>query len=94
MKQASESLHATVHGRVQGVNFRYYTQLNARALNLTGWVRNRPDGAVEVVAEGPRSALEQLLAFLNEGPSHAWVDRVDVEWLPASGRFSHFQVVH
>jgi acylphosphatase len=92
MKQAPQSLHATVHGRVQGVNFRYYTQLNAQALNLTGWVRNRPDGAVEVVAEGPRSALEQLLAFLYEGPSHARVDRVDVAWLNATGQFTRFQV--
>lgn len=94
MKQVSESLHAIVHGRVQGVNFRYYTQLNAQALKLTGWVRNRPDGTVEVMAEGPRTALEQLLAFLGEGPSHARVDRVDVGWLPASGRFSQFQVVY
>ncbi|HET7087688.1 MAG TPA: acylphosphatase [Anaerolineae bacterium] len=92
MKQASESLHATVHGRVQGVNFRYYTQLKAQALNLTGWVRNRPDGTVEVVAEGARWALDQLLDFLYHGPSHAHVDRVDVEWLKATGQFTHFQV--
>jgi len=94
MKPVSESLHAIVHGLVQGVNFRYYTQLNAQALHLTGWVRNRPEGTVEVVAEGARPALERLLAFLNEGPRHARVDCVDVEWLPASGRFSHFQVLH
>ncbi len=94
MKPVSESLHAIVHGLVQGVNFRYYAQLNAQALHLTGWVRNRPEGTVEVVAEGTRPALERLLAFLNEGPSHARVDCVDVEWLPASGRFSQFQVLH
>ena len=94
MKPVSESLHAVVYGLVQGVNFSYYTQLNAQALHLTGWVRNRPEGTVEVLAEGPRPALEQLLAFLSEGPSHARVDRVDVEWLPASGQFSRFQVLH
>ncbi|HKZ84268.1 MAG TPA: acylphosphatase [Anaerolineae bacterium] len=92
MKQASESLHATVHGRVQGVNFRYYTQRTAQALQLTGWVANRPDGTVEVVAEGARSALDQFLDFLRHGPSHAQVDRVDVEWLKATGQFTHFQV--
>jgi acylphosphatase len=93
MKRASDCLHATVHGRVQGVNFRYYTQRMAQAHQITGWVSNRPDGTVEVVAEGARSALDQLLDFLRHGPSHARVDRVDVEWLAATGQFTHFQVI-
>jgi len=85
-------LHAIVHGRVQGVNFRYHTQSQAQALDLTGWVANRPDGTVEVVAEGPRPALEQLLLFLQQGPSQARVDRVDAEWQGPAGRFTRFQV--
>lgn len=92
MSQPAECLYAIVHGQVQGVNFRYYTQLNAQALQLIGWVANRPDGTVEVMAEGPRSALDQLLAFLQHGPSHARVDRVDAEWRKPSGRFTRFQV--
>ncbi len=92
MSQAAERLHAIIHGRVQGVNFRYYTQLQAQALDLTGWVANRPDGTVEVVAEGPRAALDQLLGFLHHGPSHARVDRVDADWLKPTGRFARFQV--
>lgn len=85
-------LHAIIHGQVQGVSFRYYTQREAQSLDLTGWVANRPDGTVEVVAEGPRPALAQFLLFLQRGPSQARVDRVDVEWLGATGRFTRFQV--
>lgn len=93
MNPSAERLHAIVHGRVQGVNFRYYTTLTAQALALDGWVANRPDGTVEVVAEGPRPALEQLLAFLHQGPSHADVERVDAEWRTATNEFSRFQVL-
>lgn len=85
-------LHAIVHGYVQGVSFRWHTRHRARILGLTGWVRNRPDGTVEVVAEGPRNALEELLAFLRVGPSLAHVERVDVEWLPATGAYHSFEV--
>ena len=93
MNTATECLHAIVHGRVQGVNFRYYTLLQAQALQLTGWVRNRPDGTVEVTAEGPRAALDDLLDYLRHGPSHAHVDRVDAEWRKPTGKFVEFQVL-
>ena len=93
MSQSTQRLHAIVYGIVQGVNFRYYTTLRAQALDLTGWVRNRPDGTVEVSAEGSRAALEQLLAFLREGPGPAHVDRVDAEWVKSTGQFTRFQVL-
>ncbi len=93
MRQTTHRLHAIVHGRVQGVNFRYYTQLQAQALDLVGWVANRADGTVEVMAEGPRPALDQLLSFLHEGPSHAHVERVDVDWLTSTGHFTRFRVL-
>jgi acylphosphatase len=84
-------LHARVYGRVQGVSFRYYTQVRAAELGVRGWVANRPDGSVEVVAEGPHAALDDLLAFLRHGPSLAEVERVDVEWPPATGAFHDFR---
>ena len=93
MSKSAERLHAIIHGRVQGVNFRYYTLIQAQALGLTGWVANRPDGTVEVMAEGPRSALDELLAFLQRGPSHARVDQVDVDWPKPTGQFTRFQVI-
>ena len=85
-------LHARVRGIVQGVGFRYFVLDRANALNLTGYVRNTFDDAVEVEAEGPRYALERLLADLQTGPRMASVEAVEAEWLPASGKFSAFIV--
>jgi acylphosphatase len=85
-------LHAVVHGRVQGVSFRYYTQKRANELNLSGYVRNKWDGTVEVVAEGRRGDLEEILSFLHEGPRSAFVTQVAIEWAAPSGDFHGFGV--
>ena len=69
-----------VVGRVQGVFFRAATAQEARGLGLCGWVRNRPDGAVEIRAEGARRNLEMLLAWAHQGPPAACVTGVEVEW--------------
>ena len=61
-------------------------------LGLSGWVRNQPDGSVEVLAEGPRPLLEQLLAFLRRGPPSARVSGVEPAWQPASQSFHQFEV--
>lgn len=87
-------IEATVSGHVQGVSFRHYTLLEARRLSLVGWVANQPDGTVRVVAEGPASALEALLAFLRRGSPAARVDVVDVNWSTATGTFTEFRVHH
>ncbi len=85
-------LHAMVTGRVQGVYFRSFVQQQAAELDLTGWVRNRWDGSVEVTAEGPRPKLDQLLQVLREGPPAARVEDVDFEWLQGTGEFIGFSV--
>jgi acylphosphatase len=85
-------LHLLVHGRVQGVGFRYFVLREASSLALTGTVRNLSDGSVEVVAEGGRIALEQLLAVVQRGPLGAEVIRVDVEWAEGPRRFDAFRV--
>ena len=85
-------LQAIVHGRVQGVNFRYYTQLRAIELGVTGYVRNNWDGTVEVVAEGERGAVEKLLEFIKIGPRGALVQRVDSQWQDTTGQFNSFEV--
>ncbi len=87
-----ERFRAVVRGRVQGVNFRYYTQRSAGQLGLYGWVRNQADGSVEVVAEGPRPKLEQLLTFLRRGPPSAQVDEVKVDWSPAQADCVEFEI--
>ncbi len=89
---SAERLHATVDGFVQGVGFRMFVIESARSLRLTGWVRNTFDGKVEVVAEGDRKALEQLLSKLRQGPRSALVQNVSQDWEQATGEFSRFDV--
>jgi acylphosphatase len=85
------SFHATVTGIVQGVYFRAFVEEHARALGLTGYVRNvARSGGVEVEAEGEKARLVQLIKSLQEGPRAARVDKVDVRWGTYSGRFANF----
>jgi acylphosphatase len=67
-----------VHGRVQGVFFRDSVRGRAESHGVAGWARNRPDGAVEAVFEGPPGAVERLVDFARSGPRSADVDRVEV----------------
>ncbi|MCA0452575.1 MAG: FG-GAP-like repeat-containing protein [Chloroflexi bacterium] len=92
MDDTNQCLHAQVYGQVQGVSFRFYTQLRAKALAVTGWVRNRSDGSVEVTARGSRKQLEELLVFLQRGSPAANVIRVEVNWLVDCEEFSEFSI--
>ncbi|HQH70790.1 MAG TPA: acylphosphatase [bacterium] len=85
-------IHALVSGRVQGVGFRYFTQRVAESMNLVGEVRNTRDGRVEIIAEGDPPTLKKFLRRIEEGPSLSHVRAVDVEWMPASGRYDSFEV--
>jgi acylphosphatase len=89
---ASERLHAVITGEVQGVGFRFFLIRHAEALGLSGWVRNRDDGAVELVAEGSRMDLEQLLRYAGEGPRMARVARVAADWSAAAGGLEPFDI--
>ena len=71
-------VHCIVSGRVQGVFYRAATQEKASELDLTGWVRNMPDGQVEVVACGDNREVQKLLDWLWQGPAHAEVSNVDI----------------
>lgn len=87
------ALHAVVYGRVQGVGFRAFVVAHARALGVTGWVRNLPQGqAVEVWAEGPTPSLVRLLALLRRGPPLAGVERVEEEWALPTGEWEGFTI--
>ena len=85
-------LHLNVNGRVQGVFYRASAVDEARRLGLTGWVKNRIDGAVEIVAEGSRESLSRFRAWAQRGPSAARVESVQEEWCCATGEFSGFTV--
>ena len=85
-------VHLVIRGRVQGVGFRWFAQREARALGLTGVVRNLADGAVEVEAEGDRARLERLVEALREGPRSARVTSVEVRWSEGSARHRAFEI--
>ena len=86
------SLQATVRGRVQGVFFRTFVEGWAKQFHLTGYVRNRPGGVVEVRAEGEKMKLEKLAGYLKAGPPAARVDDVKIDWAEHTGNFSDFKV--
>ena len=85
-------LEATIIGRVQGVGFRYHVLRTATDLGLLGWVANELDGSVRCRAEGPRPALETLVAAMSEGPPGAVIERVIVAWGPATGSLGTFGI--
>jgi len=83
--EPASRLHAVVHGHVQGVGYRATTLDEARRLSLAGWVRNRRDGTVEVLAEGPEAKLRLLAHYLRRGPAGARVVSVTEDWADAAG---------
>ncbi|MBA7594599.1 Acylphosphatase [subsurface metagenome] len=86
------SVQAIVYGRVQGVFFRDFVARRATELGLTGYVRNLPDGSLEVLTEGERKQLEKLVSYLKVGPSAARVEKVAISWSEYSGSYSGFRV--
>jgi acylphosphatase len=70
-------IHVVVRGRVQGVGFRWFVRETARALDLAGWVRNRPDSSVEIEADGSEAAIQSFRRALAEGPGGAVVSALD-----------------
>ncbi|MFP3895568.1 MAG: acylphosphatase [Anaerolineales bacterium] len=87
-----ERFHTIISGQVQGVGFRYHARETARGLGITGYVRNRSDGTVEVVAEGKEETLRQFLSWLHTGPRLAHVEKVDTTWESFRGEFDTFGV--
>jgi acylphosphatase len=93
MTEANQArLHAIVEGRVQGVGYRYFVLEIAELLGIYGWVRNRWDDTVEVLAEGERSVVEKLLDALRRGPRGAFVSSVKADWEKPTGEFHNFRV--
>ena len=88
------AIRVTISGNVQGVGFRDFTRRTAQSLGVRGWVRNRGDGAVEVLVEGEDGQLDQLLDALGDGPSSARVEGVEVEEIEPTGEFEGFAVRH
>jgi acylphosphatase len=89
-----EELHAIVSGRVQMVMFRDFTTRKARKVGVTGFVRNLPNGTVEVVAQGERGKLERLIEYLHKGSILSRVESVVVEWRSPEKAFDSFELVY
>jgi acylphosphatase len=87
-----QAIQLRIRGRVQGVGFRHFTVRRARALGVTGWVRNLPDGSVELAAAGTPEALEQLAAAVSQGPPAARVSGVEREKLDPPPSWERFEV--
>ncbi|MFQ5696908.1 MAG: acylphosphatase [Myxococcota bacterium] len=83
-----------VRGRVQGVFFRASTRARAQALGVSGWVRNRPDGDVEVLAQGEEARVRELIEWLQRGPELARVQSVEVEWRAPEETLAGFELRH
>lgn len=84
-------LHVFYSGRVQGIGFRYTALDIARQLKVCGWVSNLDDGRVEIVAESSEDVLNSFLEEINQHFSR-YISDANIEWLPASGEFSDFQI--
>ena len=87
-------IHAFVSGMVQGVSFRSTTIKIAKSLGIKGWIKNLPDGRVEIIAEGEKDKIDALIEFLKKGPPAAKVDNVDVKIENHKGEFKDFSINH
>lgn len=89
-----KQIHLIISGDVIGVGYRSWLLRQAKDLRLTGWVKNREDDAVELVAEGKENNLEELLVRCRRGPDVSWVKDVQVERSEAKGEFVGFEVIY
>ncbi len=90
---ALKQLHLVVRGRVQGVYFRASAQREAKRLGLNGWVKNRPDGAVEILTEGEETSIREFFGWAQRGPGAARVEKIETRWRSYVGEFPDFRVL-
>jgi acylphosphatase len=92
MEKDTKRFHAIIKGFVQGVGFRFFVFQYGVNLNLNGWVRNRYNGDVEVLVEGPEDVLRVFLEKLHQGPQMAHVDEVELDWQEPAGDLPTFTI--
>lgn len=90
---AQKQIHLVVRGRVQGVFYRASAAREAKRLGLTGWVKNRQDGAVEMVIEGEEDQVKDFLSWAQHGPSTARVENVETRWRSYTGEHPNFRIM-
>lgn len=84
--------HIIVSGMVQGVGFRYFVYRTASRMDLTGWVKNLPNGEVEIEVEGSKGMIESFIKELPTGNPSAVVKNIDVDWKNPTGKYSGFEI--
>ena len=89
---AREQRHIRIHGKVQGVGYRFFATRVARRLGLKGFIQNNRDGSVEATVEGEKAAIDEWIEELKEGPRYAEVIRIDQETKEFSGKLPDFDV--
>ena len=90
---AQKQIHMVARGRVQGVFYRASAAREAKRLGLTGWVKNRQDGAVEMVVEGEEDQVKDFLSWAQHGPSTARVEKVETRWRSYTGEYPDFRIL-
>lgn len=88
----TKQLRLKIYGKVQGVGFRMNTKRKADKLGLTGWVQNKNDGTVEIVAQGEKEDLKKLKKWARIGPSLARVEKIDSNWQKIEQKFDDFSI--
>lgn len=81
-----------IYGKVQGVFFRDTSRIKAQELSLVGWVKNAPEGTVEILAEGEDKNLRNFIEWCKYGPDHAEVEKVDIRWEEPASQFKDFVI--
>ena len=92
MMNGKTRVYIIVRGLVQGIFFRVSTKEKAQQLGITGWVRNLDSGKVEIIAEGEKKKLEELIEWCNKGPSSARIEEVKTEWQLYKAEFENFDI--
>lgn len=87
-----KSLRVIIKGYVQGVGFRYWAYRHATSLGIKGYVRNRPDGSVEVLASGDQESVDHFLSLLRRGPSNALVEELEINEVPGMIKEDVFRI--
>lgn len=87
-------VHLIIHGRVQGVSFRYFVEHSAESLGLAGWAKNLEEDKVEIIAEGEEENLKKLVELCRKGPPLSRVLDIDVEYEDYKGEFKDFDIKH
>lgn len=89
-----KEIQLTIHGKVQGVSYRYNTKKQAQKHNIKGWVKNQKDGTVKIKAQANKEKLKKLIQWCKKGPTRAQVQKIEKEWKKPQKEYKKFKIKH